>query len=247
MIDQSISEIYQRDGKVFIPDFGAFIYSEISDTINFNDLLTFDDGKLISEIQKKQNLPEEEARDVLNEYIEDTKSTINQGNLHFIEGIGYLAKDPQGVFSIQETLSSPDSAEDVEIQESESIDMNEHEDQVVDSTELSDSDPEEKNIDEQYELDTKSFPAVDEEQTNNDDLTTSTTEDEISTNLLEDVLDEEQADDDDFVTATSEEEISTDTDEVDLYEEQTKDDDFATATFEDELSIDTYESDLDVA
>jgi hypothetical protein len=249
MIDQSITEIYQRDGKVFIPDFGAFIYSEITDTTDFNDLLTFDDGKLISEIQKQQNLPEDEAWDVLNQYIEDTKSTINQGNLHFIEGIGYLAKDTQGVFSIQETLSSPDSAEDVEVQESESTDINVHEDQLEDNTELSDAYQEEPNIDEPIELDSESFPAVedlDEEQTNDNDFATATSEEEISADAGEEDLDEEQTADDDFATASSEEEISTDTDEEELDEEQKNEDDFATATFEDELSIDNYESDLDV-
>ena len=56
MIDQSINEVFQRDKKVFIPDFGAIIYSEITDSIDFNNLLTFDDGKVIAEIQIQNHL-----------------------------------------------------------------------------------------------------------------------------------------------------------------------------------------------
>ena len=54
MIDRCIFEVYNRDKKVFIPDFGAIIYSEYNDQIDFNDLLTFDDGKVVEEIQKPE-------------------------------------------------------------------------------------------------------------------------------------------------------------------------------------------------
>jgi len=103
IIDNSINEVYQRDKKVFIPEFGAIIYSEFNDTIDFNDLLTFDDGKVISEIQRQQNGSEEDAANALNDYVQDIKELLSQGKAHFFGGIGYLFKDDQGSFSISKT------------------------------------------------------------------------------------------------------------------------------------------------
>jgi len=108
MIDQSIHEVYQRDKKVFIPDFGAIIYSEVTDKIDFNDLLTFDDGKIIAEMQKQQQISEEEARNELDEYVQRVKSALNQGQLHFFAGIGYLSKDSQGSYAIEKATSTTD-------------------------------------------------------------------------------------------------------------------------------------------
>ena len=126
MIDHSIYEVYQQDKKVVIPDFGAFIFSDVTESIDFNDLLTFDNGKVIAEIQKQQKLPEEEARYALSEYVQQIKDTLSQGNLHFFEGIGYLAKDAQGFYSIQETMSSTNLINEEEIQEPAVLDINEN-------------------------------------------------------------------------------------------------------------------------
>lgn len=101
MIDQYIFEVFQRDKKVFLPDFGAFIYSAFNDAVDFNDLLTFDDGKVVAEIQKQQSISENEARNALNNYIQDIKNTLDQGKLHFIEGFGYLAKEENGAVTLR--------------------------------------------------------------------------------------------------------------------------------------------------
>lgn len=109
MIDQNIFEVFQRDKKVFIPDFGAFIYSEFNDAVDFNDLLTFDDGKVVAEIQKHQSITEDEARNALNSYVRDIKNTLDQGKLHFIEGFGYLAKDESGAINLRKAAHLDDA------------------------------------------------------------------------------------------------------------------------------------------
>jgi len=103
MIDQCIFDVYQRDKKVFLPDFGAIIYTEFNDSIDFNDLLTFDDGKVVEEIQKQESLSEEEARNALEEYIQDIKDTLGKGKLHYIGGIGYLSKDENDNYFIEKS------------------------------------------------------------------------------------------------------------------------------------------------
>jgi len=109
MIDQCIFDVYQRDKKVFLPDFGAIIYSEFNDSVDFNDLLTFDDGKVVEEIQKQESLSEEEARKALEDYIEEIKNTLGKGKLHYIGGIGYLAKDENGNYFIEKSKPSDDA------------------------------------------------------------------------------------------------------------------------------------------
>ena len=101
MIDPSIYKIYKEEKKVFIPDFGAIIYSEATDSIDFNELLTFDDGKVIEEIQSRQKSGKREARKALKAHIEKVKSKLDDGKTHLIRGLGYLYKDESGAYAIQ--------------------------------------------------------------------------------------------------------------------------------------------------
>ena len=103
MIEKCIFEVYQRDKKVFLPEFGAIIYSDFNDSVDFNDLLTFDDGKVVEEIQKQLSIPEDEARKALEEHIQQIKDTLGKGKLHYFSGIGYLLKDHQGSYSIEKS------------------------------------------------------------------------------------------------------------------------------------------------
>jgi len=106
MIEQCILDVYLRDKKVFLPEFGAIIYSDFDDSIDFNDILTFDDGKVVEEIQKQQSIPEEEARKLLEEYVQGIKDTLGKGKLHYFTGIGYLSKDDHGNYSIEKSKPS---------------------------------------------------------------------------------------------------------------------------------------------
>ena len=157
MIDQSIYKVFKRDKKVIIPDFGAFIHSEITDTADFNDLLNFDDGKIIAEIQKQQKLSEEEARNDLSEYVQGITKTLNQGIQHFFEGIGYLAQDPQGSYSIHKTESYADSINEEEVQEPAETDIIERQEQADDKAEISDYDQSEKPHLEHFNMETSSI------------------------------------------------------------------------------------------
>lgn len=100
MIDNAISEVYKQDKKVFIPEFGAIIYSEFNDSIDFNELLNFDDGKIIAAIQKQEQLDEEASRNALEEYVGQLQGNLEEKGTHFIGGIGYITKDEDGSLSI---------------------------------------------------------------------------------------------------------------------------------------------------
>lgn len=107
LIDNAISEVFDRDKKVFIPEFGAIIYSEFNDEIDFNELLTFDDGKIIAEIQKQQSISENEAIDALNEYVTLVKDNLENKGSHFIGGIGYVNKGEDGTLTVATSISEP--------------------------------------------------------------------------------------------------------------------------------------------
>ncbi len=103
MIEKCIFEVYNRDKKVFLPEFGAIIYSDFNDSVDFNDLLTFDDGKVVEEIQNQLSISEDEARKALEEHVQQIKDTLGKGKLHYFSGIGYLSKDDQGNYSIEKS------------------------------------------------------------------------------------------------------------------------------------------------
>ena len=113
MIDQCIIKVYKKDQKVFIPDFGAIIHSEDSDKHYFNQHLTFDDGKLVKEIIKKEKITDEEAREKLETYISRLKKEIESNKPYLLDGIGYLQLDDRGDIVINETQKIYDLQEPV--------------------------------------------------------------------------------------------------------------------------------------
>ncbi len=183
MIDHSIYEVFQRDKKVVIPDFGAILFSEVTDTIDFSDLLTFDDGKVIAEIQKQQNLPEEEARYALSEYVQRIINTLNQGMLHFFEGIGYLAKDPQGSFFIHKTKPSPDLVSEEKVQESEETGIDKHQEEIDDNSNALEHRHDDKDYLDQSDMESASIQLkknVNKGLTSDDDYPPTTSQEELN-------------------------------------------------------------------
>ncbi len=121
MIDPCIYKVYKQDLKVFIPDFGAIIYSEATDSIDFNDLLTFDDGKVIEEIKSRKKTSKKVAEKALKEHIDDLKEKLDAGKSHLIRGLGYLYKNEEGSYAIQKKkpvlLAKGEKAEEGSLEE----------------------------------------------------------------------------------------------------------------------------------
>ncbi len=103
MIDQCINAVFQREQRVFIPGFGAVIYSEATDRSYFNEHLTLDDGKVLEEIQRQQHMDLEESKSALSNYIQSLQETIKDKGYYFIGGIGYLAIDERGDLALSKT------------------------------------------------------------------------------------------------------------------------------------------------
>ncbi len=109
MIEKCIYDVYKRDERVIIPEFGAIIYSDYSDEADFNAYLNFDDGKVAGEMQKQMKLSEEEATATLEKFVDNISKQIDNGKTVLIEGIGYMSRDEDGSIVIQKTgtISEP--------------------------------------------------------------------------------------------------------------------------------------------
>lgn len=120
MIDPCIYKVYKQDLKVFIPDFGAIIYSEATDSIDFNDLLTFDDGKVVEEIKSRKKTSKKVAEKALKEHVDDLKGKLDAGKSHLIRGLGYLFKDEAGSYAIQKKKPDLQTIKEKKVEEEQS-------------------------------------------------------------------------------------------------------------------------------
>ncbi len=111
MIDQCINNVFQRDQKVFIPEFGAIIFSEATNKSYFNEHLTFDDGKVISEIERQECLSTEESKKELSQFLGTIKDALKDKGHYYLGGIGYLMKDERGDVTLSKTKEDLAAAE----------------------------------------------------------------------------------------------------------------------------------------
>lgn len=191
MIDPCIYKVYKENQQVFIPEFGAIIKSEVSDSPSFNAMLNFDDGKVIEAIMDKQSISEDEARTLLQEHVQTIKDKIEEGKTHYIRGLGHLYKDEVGSFAVSKKKPSLDfSAPPVENENSAdelgSFDSAQEEFDSIESTDIEnvdDSTLDEFSSTDQTEEDTEfsSFMAsVDEETENQFDVSSDDSEDQFA-------------------------------------------------------------------
>jgi len=120
LIDNSISEVFHRDKKVFIPDFGAIIHSDFNDEIDFNASLNFDDGKIIADIQRQQEISEDAAKSALSDYVLNIKNALEREGEHLLGGIGYINMDENGSITISKAKFSMNLEDGEEFEESNS-------------------------------------------------------------------------------------------------------------------------------
>jgi len=192
LIDNSISEVFQRDKKVFIPDFGALIYSEFNDAIDINELLNFDDGKIVAEIQRQESVTEEQAAKKLHEFVENLKTSIEKKGTYFIGGIGYINKGEDGALTAATSISEPVFLDEdaIDLVDAEEVQITEETQNVDDSISEIKNEPDEQ-------IDSLAETSIEQETDSNvgaiiseEELLT-TNEQEIEKTLESDAISEE--------------------------------------------------------
>ena len=195
LIDNSISEVFKRDKKVFIPDFGALIYSDFNDGIDVNELLNFDDGKIVEEIQKQESVSEEEAKSKLEEYVENLKSNLDEKGTYFIGGVGYINKGEDGELTVATSIAEPvfenedEAIADEANEELVEEEIQNSEDAAPEMEEDQPDEPVEQNLEGSAEQVTNT-----EEEANSEEVTLATEEHEFGEDLDQEGFNEEAED-----------------------------------------------------
>ncbi len=145
MVNQYIKELLDKNNRVIVPDFGAFITrrnaaSSDGKSIVFNDILKFNDGLLVNHIIAKENIDITVALQKVTDYIQEIKTVFSQGADYTIEGLGRLNLDKKGNVSL---LDCTTATEDKKVEQAEAVKENKTErlTETVEKTPIAESLP----------------------------------------------------------------------------------------------------------
>ena len=101
MINKIIASYLAGGKRLVIPQFGAFIHKEGDGTVVFVPFLKKDDGVLVDLLCKEYGLDEADARGIITEYIAQIGAGIAERGSFFIEGVGHLKADANGIYFLE--------------------------------------------------------------------------------------------------------------------------------------------------
>ncbi len=110
MIEKHILRLLEKNNRVIIPDFGAFLKgSGSSKNIFFNEFIKVDDGLLINSIIENEKLSRNDVSQEIAEFIEKVNTELSNKQKSVIEGFGVLFKDEKDIikFEIDEKVIIP--------------------------------------------------------------------------------------------------------------------------------------------
>jgi nucleoid DNA-binding protein len=100
-------ELIEKNTRVILPEFGAFLVKDDgtnvfkTENVTFSPFLRYNDGIVEDALASAKKLNKDLARTQLNEYIEELKNILLEHKKHDLEGLGLLFLDNRG--SIQFT------------------------------------------------------------------------------------------------------------------------------------------------
>lgn len=95
MISKYLKELIESNNRIIIPDLGAFMIQDSpkGKQITFNDFLKFNDGLLINQIIRNEQISKSDAADKIKEFTKEVEKSFAAGKPYAIEGVGQLLKD----------------------------------------------------------------------------------------------------------------------------------------------------------
>lgn len=107
-MDQYIQELIQKEPRVNIPGFGAFLVAkDNANRILFNQYLNFDDGILSKYLVEKKAITKEQADAEIADYATNLKSRLDAGEEVSIGGIGKFIKETSGLIQFTADADAP--------------------------------------------------------------------------------------------------------------------------------------------
>lgn len=96
-MDKYLLQILLDTNTIIIPDLGALtVTNEKTGEIMFMSYLKYDDGKLATYISEKENIPENEAKNIIAKHVRDINAKLDQGQSYDMFQFGRFFKSKAG-------------------------------------------------------------------------------------------------------------------------------------------------------
>ena len=103
-MEKYLIELLETNNRVIVPDLGAFIIRQQEPReLVFNDLLAFNDGMLTSHIKQQEGISMSNAQVKIEEFVDQVKKVLTQGDIYHLENLGYLKMDDTSKIEFSET------------------------------------------------------------------------------------------------------------------------------------------------
>ncbi|MFA5648389.1 MAG: SPOR domain-containing protein [Bacteroidales bacterium] len=114
MKTQFLRELIEKNARVILPDFGAFLVKDDGtsvfkpENITFSPFLRYNDGMVEDALAAKQKVSKDKAKEALTKYVEELKAELQSKKVFVISELGSLYIDKRGSiqFSTDESLPS---------------------------------------------------------------------------------------------------------------------------------------------
>ncbi|MHC1704416.1 MAG: SPOR domain-containing protein [Tenuifilaceae bacterium] len=113
MNSKELTEQIQKNTRVILPEFGAFLVKESSDkgfnpsNVSFSPFLRYNDGMLEVYVAKSKGISKEEAAKEVHEFVETIKNELQEKGTFQIESLGFLKRDQRGSLTFVLAESDP--------------------------------------------------------------------------------------------------------------------------------------------
>lgn len=104
MDNNLLKQLIAQHRRVVIPDFGAFLKKETpeGEELVFSPFLRKDDGMVTEAIVREYGVETEDARGMIAEFVIYLRQSLASSGRYYIEGVGMLAADANGVVTLKE-------------------------------------------------------------------------------------------------------------------------------------------------
>ncbi|OFX28449.1 MAG: hypothetical protein A2033_14720 [Bacteroidetes bacterium GWA2_31_9] len=103
MMHKYIKEIIEKQGRLILPDLGAFLTKNIDDkkVLFFNDVLKYNDGTLSGFLAEKEGIDKTEAQKKVTNFIDEINNSLVSDSKFEIADLGMLYKDQKGYINFR--------------------------------------------------------------------------------------------------------------------------------------------------
>ncbi|MDR1346976.1 MAG: hypothetical protein LBJ63_00890 [Prevotellaceae bacterium] len=92
MIQEILKSLALENRRLTIPTIGAFLLNP-QKQVRFSSFLKYDDGLFIKLLSERKNIPEEHAKQIIQDFTHDVLNVISNGGRYNIPNFGYFTKD----------------------------------------------------------------------------------------------------------------------------------------------------------